>query len=107
MCEKVFSRIANLHRDSSQYKFTADHQNLKFTLQLKNGSLIKQIIFKKCILHCTTVISEWCFMNKCSKPEGLGLKNDPTVFSFPKFPTVALHIWTCLPGIITTILLIW
>jgi hypothetical protein len=26
MFEKVFSRIANLHRDSSQYKFMADHQ---------------------------------------------------------------------------------
>jgi len=46
MFEKVFSRIANLHRDSSQYKFTIDHQNIKFTLQLKNGFLMKQIIFK-------------------------------------------------------------
>jgi len=58
MIEKVFSRIANLHRDRSQNKFMADHQNIKFTLQLKNGSLTKQIIFKKYILHCTTVIPE-------------------------------------------------
>jgi hypothetical protein len=56
MFEKVFSRIANLHRDSSQYKFMADHQNIKFTLQLKNGSLMKQIILKKYILHCMTVV---------------------------------------------------
>jgi hypothetical protein len=58
MFEKVFSRFANLHRDSSQYKFTADHQNTKITLQLKIGSLMKQIIFQKYILHCVTLISE-------------------------------------------------
>jgi len=58
MFEKVFSRIANLHRDSSQYKFMVDHQNIKFTSQLKNRFLMKQIIFKKYVLHCMTVISE-------------------------------------------------
>jgi hypothetical protein len=33
MFGKVFSRIANLRRDSSQYEFMADHQNVKFNLQ--------------------------------------------------------------------------
>jgi len=50
MFEKVFSRIANLHRDSSEYKFMASHQNIKVTIKFKNGSLMKQIIFKKIYL---------------------------------------------------------
>jgi len=42
MFEKVFSRIANLHKYNSQYKFMVDHQNIKFTLQLKNGFLMSK-----------------------------------------------------------------